>query len=108
MSPSNMIRVIVATCFVVFITLRPASHAYYAANVSLQLRQRPRTGKCAISASVGNARLGSCSKPPEAGRKANTNLARWDSLQSRFYERLFRALRRVTGRYGVHIKARPI
>src|SRR5216110_2073817 len=84
MSPSNMIRVIVATCFVVFITLRPASLAYYAANVSLQLRQRPRTGKCAISASVGNARLGSCSKPPEAGRKANTNLARWDSLQSRF------------------------
>ena len=103
-----MIRVIVATCFVVFITLRTASLAYYAANVSHSAQAKAKDWKVCNIASVGNARLGNCSKPPEAGRNANTNLARWDSLQSRFYERRFQSIATLTGRYGVHIKARPI
>jgi hypothetical protein len=40
-----MIRVIVATCFVVFITLRTASLAYYAANVSHSAQAKAKDWK---------------------------------------------------------------
>jgi hypothetical protein len=52
MSPSNVIRVIVATCFVVFIGLCTAPLAYYAAKVSHSAQAKGQGLESAISASV--------------------------------------------------------
>ena len=62
MTPSNMISVIVATCFVVFIGLGNTSLLYYAAKVRDSVQAKAEDWKVQLSASVGKPGLGSRSK----------------------------------------------
>jgi len=98
MSPNNMISVIVATCFLVFIDLGNASELYYATKVRNSVQAKAEDWKV-ILACFGQAvgsRQGSRHVPPQMGSLP----------QSRAYEHLFKiqSLQTVTCKYGVHIE----
>ena len=104
MTPSNMISVIVATCFVVFIGLGNTSLLYYAAKVRDSVQAKAEDWKVQLSASVGKPGLGSRSKLRVAQQESRRTSPEGIASPISCLRAPFQSIATVTWKYGVHIE----